>query len=93
LIEGRWRVEVMPSARRDLYRLNIRAASAVLQAIEHLADASKRMGKPLQLQLLGLWSARRGPYRIVYRLLERDRLIQIVTIDHRADVYRRTRGR
>jgi len=81
----------MPSAKRDLNRLKDAAASAVLEAIDHIADAPQRMGKPLRLELEGLWSARRGSYRVVYRIDEGKRLVQIITIDHRADVYRRGR--
>jgi len=88
---ARWRVEIMPSAKRDLNRLKDAAASAVLEAIDHIADAPQRMGKPLRLELEGLWSARRGPYRVVYRIDEGKRLVQIITVDHRADVYRRAR--
>jgi len=81
----------MPSARRDLNRLKETAASAVLETIDHIADAPQRIGKPLRLELEGLWSARRGPYRVVYRIDEGGRLVQIITVDHRADVYRRAR--
>jgi mRNA-degrading endonuclease RelE of RelBE toxin-antitoxin system len=87
----RWRIEIMPSARRDLNRLKAAAASAVLEAIDHIADAAHRMGKPLRLELEGLWSARRGSYRVIYRIDEGRRLVQIITIDHRVDVYRRAR--
>lgn len=87
----RWRIEIMPSTRRDLNRLKETAASAVLETTDHIADAPQRMGKPLRLELEGLWSARRGPYRVVYRIDEGKRLVQIITVDHRADVYRRAR--
>jgi mRNA-degrading endonuclease RelE of RelBE toxin-antitoxin system len=87
----RWRIEIMPSARRDLNRLKEAAASAVLEAIDHIADAPQRMDKPLRLELEGLRSARRGPYRLIYRIVEGQRLVQIITLDHRADVYRRAR--
>lgn len=81
----------MPSARRDLNRLKEAAASAVLETIDHISDGPLRIGKPLHLELEGLWSARRGPYRIVYRIDESQHLVEIVTIDHRADVYRQAR--
>jgi mRNA interferase RelE/StbE len=87
----RWRIEIMPSARRDLNPLKEAAASAVLEAIDYIANAPQRMGKPLRLELEGLWSTRRGPHRVVYRIGEDKRLVQIITIDHRADVYRRAR--
>ena len=91
MTSDRWRIEIIPSARRDLNRLKEAVASAVLEAIDHIADAPQQMGKPLRLELEGLWSARRGPYRVVYRIDEGKRLVQIIAIDHRADVYRRAR--
>ncbi len=81
----------MPSARRDLNRLKEGVASAVLETIDHIADAPQRIGKPLRLELEGLWTARRGQYRVLYRIDEERRVVEIVTIDHRADVYRRAR--
>jgi mRNA-degrading endonuclease RelE of RelBE toxin-antitoxin system len=93
LTSDRWQIEIMPSARRDLNRLQEVAAAAVLEAIDHIADAPQRMGKPLRLELEGLWSARRGPYRVIYRIDVGKRLVQIITVDHRADVYRRARRR
>jgi mRNA interferase RelE/StbE len=91
VISDPWRIEIMPSARRDLNRLKEVGAAAVLEAIDHIADAPHRMGKPLRLELEGLWSARRGTYRVVYRIDESKRLVQIITIDHRDDVYPRAR--
>jgi mRNA-degrading endonuclease RelE of RelBE toxin-antitoxin system len=93
LTSDRWQIEIMPSARRDLNQLQEVAAAAVLEAIDHIADAPQRMGKPLRLELEGLWSARRGPYRVIYRIDEGKRLVQIIAVDHRADVYRRARRR
>ena len=81
----------MPSARRDLNRLKEGVASAVLETIDHIADAPQRMGKPLRLELEGLWTARRGQYRVLYRIDEARHVVEIVAIDHRADVYRRAR--
>ena len=87
----RWGIELMPSARKDLNRLKEAAAAAVLETIDHIADEPRRIGKPLRLELEGLWSARRGSYRVVYRIDEPRRLIQVVTVDHRSDLYRRAR--
>jgi mRNA-degrading endonuclease RelE of RelBE toxin-antitoxin system len=49
------------------------------------------MGKPLHLELKGQWSARRGPYRIIYSIDDSTDTITIIAIAHRADVYRRSR--
>jgi len=81
----------MPSARRDLNRLKEGVPSAVLETIDHIAAAPQRLGKPLRLEPEGLWTARRGQYLVVYRIDEERQVVEIVTIDHRADVYRGAR--
>ena len=43
---------------------------------------------PLKLGLEGLHSAGRGDYRVIYRIDEQRRRIDVVAIEHRADVYR-----
>jgi mRNA interferase RelE/StbE len=42
----------------------------------------------LQQELAGFRSARRGAYRIVYEILEEERVVVVQRIDHRAHVYR-----
>jgi mRNA-degrading endonuclease RelE of RelBE toxin-antitoxin system len=53
-----------------------------------LAENPQRVGKPLTGELAGLWSARRGEYRIVYSIERRVVTVTIVRISHRANVYR-----
>ncbi len=52
-----------------------------------LLDNPQRVGKPLSRELAGYHSARRGAYRVVYRIDEATRVVHVVRIDHRADVY------
>lgn len=53
-----------------------------------LADNPQRVGKPLRLPLEGLYSARRGDFRIIYRIDEGRVVVVVITIEHRRDVYR-----
>jgi mRNA-degrading endonuclease RelE of RelBE toxin-antitoxin system len=53
-----------------------------------LLDAPHRVGKPLARELDGYRSARRGAYRVIYRIDETERTVHVVRIDHRADIYR-----
>ena len=80
------------SAERTLARLPEGVAAAVVEfLVGPLLEAPERVGKPLQREPGGYHSARRGAYRIVYRILTGDhvvRVVRIVRIDHRADVYR-----
>ena len=53
-----------------------------------VAGNPHRVGKPLRLQLAGLHSARRGDFRVIYRIDEANARIDILAIEHRSDVYR-----
>lgn len=65
------------------------AAAAFEFIVGALAANPKRVGTPLREPLAPLYSARRGEYRVLYRI-EDDRLvIEIITIEHRRDAYRR----
>lgn len=78
----------MPPARRQLDRLPISVVGAVIETLSAIAGNPRRLGKPLRFELEGYWSARRGPYRIVYRIDEEARTVSVVAVAHRADVYR-----
>jgi mRNA-degrading endonuclease RelE of RelBE toxin-antitoxin system len=53
-----------------------------------LVEAPTVVGKPLQRELSGYWSARRGSYRVIYRLDDDQHEIVVVRIEHRSDAYR-----
>lgn len=80
---------VAASAERALQRLPESIAAAVVEfMVGPLVLHPRRVGHPLQRELEGLWSARRGPYRIVYEVDDDARRVIVLRIDHRADVYR-----
>jgi mRNA-degrading endonuclease RelE of RelBE toxin-antitoxin system len=84
-----WRVFVMPPARREFDRLPISVAAAVLETLDAIAENPPRLGKPLMFEHEGRFSARRGPYRIIYELDKPEHVVRVVAIGHRRDVYRR----
>ncbi len=75
------------TSKRALTRLPEKVATAVVEFIYGpLADNPQRVGKPLRFELEGLHSARRGDFRIIYRITDR---VTILAIEHRADAYRK----
>ncbi len=82
-------VRISARAERDLHRLPEKIAAACLEFIfGPLADDPYRLGGALRGQLVGLRSARRGSYRIIYAVDEQQQRLDVVHIDHRGDVYR-----
>lgn len=47
-----------------------------------------RIGKRLLPPMDDRFSARRGTYRIIYRIDDKNRIVTVVDVDHRRDAYR-----
>ncbi len=88
---GRFEVRVQSAARRALTeRLPEAVAAAVLDFLDGpLAENPLRAGKPLAGPLAGCLGARRGTYRVIYRVDLEHRMVQVLDVDHRSTVYRR----
>ncbi len=88
-MEERYSIRVTARAERDLQRLPEKIATACVEFIfGPLADNPHRVGKPLRGELVGLHSARRGDYRVIYGVVENTRTVEIVHIGRRSDIYR-----
>ena len=82
-------LRVTGPADRQLRRLHEGTATAIVEfMLGALLEHPHRIGGPLQRELAGLRSARRGAYRVVYEIDEVERLVIVHRIDHRATVYR-----
>ena len=53
-----------------------------------LAADPRRRGKPLRRELEGRWAARRGDYRVMYRLDEDTKAMFVLAVAHRSEAYR-----
>jgi len=77
------------AARRSLNRLPEKVATAVVEFVYgSLAANPPRVGKPLKLHLEGLHSARRGDYRVIYRIHNDQHRVDVIAVEHRSDAYR-----
>jgi len=88
--EGDYELVLTPPARRAFSdRLPEAVAAAVIDFLTTaLVEQPRRVGKPLREGLTGLWSARRGTYRVLYRIHDEPAEVVVVRIEHRRDVYR-----
>jgi mRNA-degrading endonuclease RelE of RelBE toxin-antitoxin system len=72
-----------------LDRVPAKVAVAVLDfMLGPLLENPQRVGKALRGDLSGLLCARVGIYRVVYEINEPTRRVNVLYIDHRADIYR-----
>lgn len=86
---GHYEVEWIRSALRRLDRIPEKAATACVEFVYGpRAEDPHRAGGELRLDLAGTRSARRGDFRIIYEIDGTARIITILAIDHRSNVYR-----
>ena len=85
----RYEIRFQPAARRAIaQQLPEAVAAAVLEFCDAaLAVNPHRVGKPLFGPLAGCYGARRGTYRIVYRIAENHHVVHVLDIDHRSEIY------
>ena len=85
-----FRIEVDPKAARELKKLQ-RTHPATAGKLVRLIDAlpfDPFQGKPLKGQKQGCYSLRYGDYRIIYEIYSKDRVIHLIRVGDRRDIYR-----
>ena len=82
-----YQVVVSAEARKSVRRIPKEVHAAVVAALAGLAS-EPRAGKSLVGELRGLWSLPRGDYRVLYRINDETKRVEVARIRHRRDVYR-----
>lgn len=89
---GPWRVEATSPALKGFRQLPEKAAGAIVEFVTRvLIDDPRRLSKPLTNELLGLRSARRGDYRVLFTLDVEKQVLYLHRIEHRSSAYKRHR--
>ncbi len=85
-----YEVEITPEGLRHLNRLPNKVRAAVVETIfGSIAENLQRAGKPLRGELEGLYSARRGGFRVIYEVDEVTHVVIVHRAQHRRSSYRR----
>ena len=86
--EGYELVLTPPAIRAVQAGLPEAVAAAVIEFMTGpLIGNPRRVGKMLRRELQGIWSAKRGTYRVLYRINDHTHEVIVLRIDHRRDVY------
>ena len=82
-------VVARPAARAIAEQLPESVSAAAIEFITGaLIENPQRVGRALRNELAGIHSARRGTYRVLYRIDEDAREVTVLRIDHRRYAYR-----
>jgi mRNA-degrading endonuclease RelE of RelBE toxin-antitoxin system len=89
-IQEPYKLRTTPTVRRELAEpLPEAVAAAAYEFITGpLPEQPYRVGKQLLPPLGDRFSARRGTYRVIYRIDDETHVVTVVDIGHRRDVYR-----
>lgn len=90
---ARYTLIITPTARRQLAQhLPEAVAFAAHEFIVGvLLDNPQRVGRRLQAPLDDRHTARRGTYRVIYRVDDAERTVTVLDVAHRRDAYRANR--
>jgi mRNA interferase RelE/StbE len=82
-----YKIELRRIAQRSLDKLPPRDFNSVLRTVKELADSPRPKGVE-KIKSAGLWRVRQGDHRVVYSIDDSRRLVTIVRIGHRREIYR-----
>lgn len=83
-----YRVVFARSARKELQNLDPPVARRILGRVEALIAKPRPAGVKKIEGADDLWRIRIGEWRVIYRISEGKRLIDVVAVRHRRDAYR-----
>lgn len=86
-----WRVELSPTAKREMAAPPIKFQFQISEKIESLRENPRPPGCK-RLKTSPYHRVRSGDYRIVYQIKDKVLLVSVVRVGHRSHVYRRLPG-
>jgi mRNA interferase RelE/StbE len=82
-----YRIELRRKAQSSLDKLPKSDFTAIIEAVKNLAESPRPKGVE-KIKSAGLWRIRYGDYRIVYSIDDDNKIIVILRIGHRREIYR-----
>ncbi len=84
-----YEIRITPEGLRNFDTLPAKVRDAALVAVRGpISENPHRLGKPLVGALGGLFSARRGDYRVIYSVDDAANVVIVHRIQHRRSAYR-----
>ena len=81
-----YKIKLTAKARRELKNLSKQDKLRIGEIIEELKE-DPLIGKPLSRELSRRYSYRVGIYRVIYKLNQEDKIVDILSAGHRSTAY------
>jgi mRNA interferase RelE/StbE len=82
-----YQLKIAPGAEKDIKKFKKSGNQALKKLVEEILMRPKLKGRPLCKPLSGLWRAKAPPFRIIYRINEKKRIVEILRIENRDSAY------
>lgn len=79
-------VRISSRAEKQIKQIKKIYQTAILSALKELRE-DPYVGKPLSKDLTGRFSYKISVYRIIYKINQRDKIVNILSAGHRANIY------
>ncbi len=84
---ARYRITIKKSAAKELGGIPAKELRRITRRIRSLAENPRPQGCQ-KLSALQLYRIRQGDYKIVYTVSDEERIVDIIKIGHRREIYR-----
>lgn len=85
-----WTLRTSAAVERAIADLPEKVAPAIIELLTGpLVASPHRVGRPLKDELARYHVAKRGPYRVIYRIDETTQTVFVTRVAHRSEAYRR----
>ena len=82
-----YELRIYKKAEREIKKISRLHQKALIEALTEIKE-DPLVGKPLTKELTGRFSYKVGPFRIIYKVSKKDKIIQVMTAGHRSAVYK-----
>jgi mRNA interferase RelE/StbE len=81
-----YKIVIAKNVRKDIFLLKKRYQVAFVNTLKEL-KIDPKLGKPLTRELVGKYSIKIGAYRLIYKLDQKDKIVNVIIVGHRSTVY------
>ena len=82
-----YKLRISSRAENEIKKISHPHQKAIILSLAEIKE-DPFLGKPLTRELTGRFSFRVGMYRIIYKVNNKDKIIDILTAGHRATIYK-----
>lgn len=81
-----YKLHIASEAEKEIKKIKKLYQESVVEALKEIVE-DPLAGKPLNRELTNYFAYKIGPFRIIYRVNSKDKIVEVVSAGHRETVY------